>query len=71
MHDFIRAAKVDSAVASLKNKDERNQIIQDAALSYAELAKWEQRLAKLQETEADANKTQAAVAERVKEGDRH
>jgi outer membrane protein TolC len=68
LHDFIRAAKVDSAVASLKNKDERNQIIQDAALSYAELAKWEQRLAKLQETEADANKTQAAVAERVKEG---
>jgi outer membrane protein TolC len=68
LHDFIRAAKVDSAVASLKNKDERNQIIQDAALSYAELAKWEQRLAKLQETEAEANKTQAAVADRVKEG---
>ncbi len=68
LHDFIRAAKVDSAVASLKNKDERNQVIQDAALSYAELAKWEQRLARLQETEADANKTQAAVAERVKEG---
>ena len=64
----MRAAKVDSAVASLKTKDQRNQIIQDAALSYAELAKWEQRLAKLQETEADANKMQAAVAERVKEG---
>jgi len=68
LHDFIRAAKADSAVASLKTKDERNQIIQDAALSYAELAKWEQRLAKLQETEADANKMQAAVAARVKEG---
>ena len=68
LRDFVRAAKADSAVASLKTKDERNQIIQDAALSYAELAKWEQRLAKLQETEADANKMQAAVAERVKEG---
>ena len=55
-------------MASLKTKDERNQIIQDAALSYAELAKWEQRLAKLQETEADANKMQAAVAARVREG---
>ncbi len=65
---FVRAAKADSAVASLKSKDERNQIIQDAAQSYAELAKWEQRLAKLQETEADANKMQAAVADRVKEG---
>ena len=68
LKNFIRAAKVDAGVASLKAKDERNQVIQDAALSYAELAKWEQRLAKLQETEAAANKMQVAVAERVKEG---
>jgi len=65
---FVRAAKADSAVASFKSKDERNQIIQDAAQSYAELAKWEQRLTNLQEVEADANKMQAAVADRVKEG---
>src|ERR1700686_1941376 len=32
-----RAAKADSAVAAFKTKDQRNQIIQDAALSYAEL----------------------------------
>jgi len=68
LRDFVRAAKVDFAVASLKNKDQRNQIIQDAVLSYAELAKWEQRLAQLQETESQAEKMQAAVAERVKEG---
>ncbi len=68
LRNFMRAAKVDSAVASLKSKDERNQIIQDAALSYAELAKWEQRLARLQETAADAEKIQVAVVERVKEG---
>src|SRR5579864_3804965 len=68
LRDFVRAAKIDSAVASLKNKDERNQIIQDAALSYAELAKWEQRLTRLQQAEDDANKMQVAVAERVKEG---
>ncbi len=68
LRSFVRAAKADSAVASLKNKDERNQIIQDAALSYAELVKWEQRLARLQETEEAANKMQIAVAERVKEG---
>ena len=68
LRDFIQAAKVDTQVASLKTKDQRNQIIQDAALSYAELAKWEQRLVKLQETEAAANKMQVAVAERVKEG---
>jgi outer membrane protein TolC len=68
LRDNILAAKADSAVASLKTKDQRNQIIQDAALSYAELAKWEMRLTRLQETEAAANKMQAAVAERVKEG---
>jgi len=37
-------------------------------LSYAELAKWEQRLARLQETKADADKMEVAVAERVKQG---
>ncbi len=68
LHAFVQAAKLDSAVASLKSKDERNQIIQDAALSYAELAKWEQRSAKLRDTEAAAAKMQAAIAERVKEG---
>jgi outer membrane protein TolC len=68
LRDFIRAAKVDSSVASLKSKDQRNQIIQDAALSYAELAKWEQRLIRLQETEAATDKMQTAVADRVKEG---
>jgi len=68
LHDFVRAAKADSAVASLKTKDQRNQIIQDAALSYAELAKWEQRLPRLQDTEAAANKLQSAIAARVKEG---
>ncbi len=68
LRSSMRAAKADSAVASLKTKDERNQIIQDAALSYAELAKWEQRLARLRQSDEDANKMQAAVAERVKEG---
>src|ERR1700683_1924967 len=65
---FVRAAKADSAVAALKIKDQRNQIIQEAALSYAELSKWELRLARLQETEAAADKMQTSVTERVKEG---
>jgi len=68
LRDFVRAAKIEAAAASLKNKDQRNQIIQDAALSYAELGKWEQRLAHLRETQAEADKMQAAVAQRVKEG---
>lgn len=68
LRQSLRAAKVESTVASLKSKDERNQIIQDAALSYAELAKWEQRMTRLQQTQEETNKLEAAVAERVKEG---
>lgn len=68
LRDFVKAAKDETEVASLKSKDERNQIIQDAAQSYAELAKWEQRLAKLQGTEAEAQKMLTAEKERVKEG---
>jgi outer membrane protein TolC len=68
LRDFVRAARIESSVASLRSKDQRNQIIQDAVFSYAELAKWEQRLSALQETEAETDKMQAAVAERVKEG---
>src|SRR6266567_5038332 len=68
LRDFVQAAKADSAAASLRTKDERYQIIQDTALSYAELAKWEQRLTRLQESETAVNQMQAAVSERVKEG---
>src|SRR5450432_80819 len=68
LRSFMRAARVDSTVSSLKSKDQRNQIIQDAVLSYAELSKWQQRLTSLQETEAAAGKMQVAVSERVKEG---
>src|SRR3954469_12664030 len=31
LREFVRAARIDSSVASLKSKDQRNQIIQDAA----------------------------------------
>lgn len=68
LRSFIHAAQADSKMASLNTKDQRDAIIQDAAQSYSELVKWEQRLVKLQETEAEANKFQTAVADRVKEG---
>lgn len=68
LRSAIQAAKLDSKTAALNTKDQREGIIQDAAQSYAELAKWEQRLVKLQETRADSEKFQSAVAERVKEG---
>jgi outer membrane protein TolC len=68
MRDFLAAARTDKAVATLRRKDQRDQVIQDTVLSYAELQKWEQRLLRLKDTEADAQKMQSAVAQRVKEG---
>jgi outer membrane protein TolC len=68
LKDFIRAARSDVAVSALHTKDQRNQIIQETVLSYAELAKWEQRLSRLHEAEAAAEQTEIAVAQRVKEG---
>jgi outer membrane protein TolC len=68
LRPFLRAAQMESASASSRSKDQRNQIIQDAVLSYAELEKWEQRLARLHQAEPEAQKMQAAVADRVKEG---
>jgi len=68
LRDFIRAAQSDITVSNLRTKDQRNQLIQDTVLSYAELAKWERRLNNLKETEAAEQEMATAVAERVKEG---
>lgn len=68
LRSTIQAAKADERMAVLNTKDQRDAIIQDAAQSYAELSKWEQRLVKLQEAQAHADKFQAAVEQRVKEG---
>jgi outer membrane protein TolC len=68
LKDFLGAARAETVGASLRSKDQRNQVIQDTVLSYAELQKWEQRLARLRDTEADAQKMQGAVSQRVKEG---
>lgn len=68
LRDFIHAAQSDVTVSNLHIKDQRNQIIQDTVLSYAELAKWERRSSGLREAEAAAQGMQAAVVQRIKEG---
>ncbi|HWW16972.1 MAG TPA: TolC family protein, partial [Candidatus Dormibacteraeota bacterium] len=44
LRSFISAAHSESSAAAFHSKDQRNQIIQDTVLSYAELEKWERRL---------------------------
>lgn len=65
---FMKAAKTEWQASRLKDKDQRNAVIQDVCLSYAELAKWEARLQHLQEDEAQATQLEKAVAQRVQEG---
>src|SRR5258708_3159421 len=47
LRPFLRAAQMEGAAAASRSNDQRNQIIQDTVLTYAELEKWEQRLARL------------------------
>ena len=47
--DFVRAAKTDWSASTSQSKDQRNQVIQDTVLSYAELSKWENALSHLRE----------------------
>jgi outer membrane protein TolC len=68
LRDFIHAAGADFKASTLRTKDQRNQIIQDVVLSYAELIKCQRRLDRLREAEAAAEKMETAVAQRVKEG---
>jgi outer membrane protein TolC len=68
LRSFIHAAQSETAAAGSRSQDQRNQVIQDTVLSYAELEKWEQRLDRLREIYPDVQKMQAAVADRVKEG---
>jgi outer membrane protein TolC len=65
---FLNAAKTEWEASEFQDKDQRNAIIQDVALTYAELAKWEARLQRLQQDEAQAKQMEQAVAERLQEG---
>jgi outer membrane protein TolC len=65
---FLNAAKMEWHASEFQDKDQRNAVIQDVALSYAELAKWEARLLRLQQDEAQAKQLEQAVAERLHEG---
>ncbi len=65
---FLKAAKIEWHAAEIQDKDQRNGVIQDVTLTYAELVKWEARLGRLQQDETEAQKMEQAVAERAQEG---
>jgi len=65
---FVNAAKTEWRASEIQDKDQRNAVIQDVALTYAELAKWEARLVRLLQDEAQAQQMEQAVAERLQAG---
>jgi outer membrane protein TolC len=65
---YMNAARTEWQASQLQSKDQRNAIIQDVAISYAELAKWEARLTRLQSDETQAQQMERAVAQRLQEG---
>jgi len=68
LRQFVKAAKAEWQASSLQAKDQRNQVIQDAVLSYAELSKWEKLVSYLREQRDDAQKTEQIVEQRISEG---
>jgi outer membrane protein TolC len=65
---FLGAAKAEWHAAEFQDKDQRNAIIQDVVLTYAELVKWEARLERLQQDQSQANQMEQAVSERLQQG---
>jgi outer membrane protein TolC len=65
---FVNAAKMEWFAAELQDKDQRNAVIQDVAITYAELVKWESRLERLQKEETEAKQMVQAVSERLQAG---
>jgi len=65
---FQNAANREWRAAQLQDKDQRSAVIQDVVLTYAELSKWEARLARSQEDQAEASRLERIVGQRVQEG---
>ncbi len=65
---FMKAARTEWQASQALNKDQRNATIQDVAVTYAELAKWEARLSRLQQDETLAQQMEKAVSQRLQEG---
>jgi len=68
LRDFVRAAKTEWQASLVQSKDQRDQVIQDTVLSYAELSKWEKLMTHLSDVYAGALKAEQIVNQRVLAG---
>jgi outer membrane protein TolC len=68
LRDFVRAARTEYQESTVQTKDQRNQVIQDTVLSYAELSKWETLMTHLSRDYEDTLKMEQLVNQRVLAG---
>jgi outer membrane protein TolC len=68
LQDFVRAARTEYQESTVQTKDQRNQVIQDTVLSYAELSKWESQMTHLSHQYEEALKMEQIVNQRVTAG---
>ncbi|HLW87208.1 MAG TPA: TolC family protein [Terriglobales bacterium] len=68
LREFVREAKTEWQASTIHSKDQRDQIILETVLNYAELSKWEALATHLTEDYAAALKMEEVVNERIKEG---
>lgn len=68
LRDFVREARTEWEATNLRSKDERDQLIQDTVLAYAELSKWESLQAHLGEEYSASLKMEQLVNERIQAG---
>jgi len=67
-NQYLGAARADIRAADLQDKDQRIAVILDVVISYAELARWETRLTRLEQDDAQARQMERAVSARLQEG---
>lgn len=66
--DFTRAARTDWKASTVQSKDQRNQVMQDTILSYAELCKWQSLLSHLAEQQTETLHAEEMVKQRIQQG---
>ncbi len=68
LRDFVREARTEWQASGIHDKDQRDQVILETVLNYAELSKWEALAAHLTEDYAAALKMEEIVNQRIQEG---
>jgi len=68
LRDFVREARSEWEASTAQSKDQRDQIMQDAVLSYVELSRWEGLQSHLSDEYSAALKMEQIVNQRIQEG---